>query len=322
MIEVCSRWLCTKNASLMHWLFYIFGQANNINIAPSPCIFGIGIGKILKIYMQLAFEALAPANPHMSEEEEKSNQEPRFVIGFYEGKIDSHYDLISCSNLKETKTKEKRFRLLGESEKNRILLQKSIGDRMDQQKQQDSLSLKRTIFFVIFNKVSHQLYIIFQALCRQELKDPSNKSSYSDDQWMKWHNDQKALLAYMFFLEFELCNANEFKNFLFPAGSLEKKEQINILMLNGKNITSLGFDAKQICDWFSAYFMFFLRMTLSEKRISRSKYFLLNWENTKPPGCKNYFSTFFVKYIFQHFQHALRPKPWTHQRIRTSCKNS
>ena len=226
MIEVCSRWLRMKNASLMHWLFYIFGQASNINIAPSPCIFGIGIGKILKIYMQLAFEALAPANPPMSEEEEKSNQEPRFVIGFYEGKIDSHYDLISCSNLKETKTKEKRLRLLGESEKNRILLQKSIGDRMDQQKQQDSLSLKRTIFFVIFNKVSHQFYIIFQALCRQELKDPSNKSSYSDDQWMKWHNDQKALLAYMFFLEFELCNANEFKNFLFPAGSLEKKEQI------------------------------------------------------------------------------------------------
>ena len=73
-----------KNASLMHWLFYIFWQANNITIAPYPYIFGIGIGKILKIYMLLAFEALAPANPDISEEEEKSDQEPRFVIGFYE----------------------------------------------------------------------------------------------------------------------------------------------------------------------------------------------------------------------------------------------
>ena len=73
-----------KNASLMHWLFYIFWQANNITIAPYPYIFGIGIGKILKIYMLLAFEALGPANPDISEEEEKSDQEPRFVIGFYE----------------------------------------------------------------------------------------------------------------------------------------------------------------------------------------------------------------------------------------------
>ena len=142
----------------------------------------------------------------------------------------------------------------------------------------------KNILCVIANKVSHPFYVIFQALYRQEVQDPSNKSSYSDDQWMKWHNDQKALLPCMFLLEFELCNANEFKNCLFPAVSLEKRT--NIVMLNGKNITSLGFAATQTRDSFSADFqIIFLMMKLSEKRMRRSKYLLWNWENKKPLGC-------------------------------------
>ncbi len=103
MIEVRSSWLCMKKYFINALAVLNFWAGKQYKRSAFSRYFWHWHWQNPKnIYaVSVCKKALAPPNPHMSEEEEKSDQEPRFVIGFYEGKIDSHDDLISCSNLQK-----------------------------------------------------------------------------------------------------------------------------------------------------------------------------------------------------------------------------